>query len=86
MKTKAIDFIIKTIECKADEVGYNIDENTDYRRMCQIVTDFDYEGKVPTYEEKVFCAELLEDLCTMVGLRYDLLLDKAIGEYATPQA
>lgn len=84
MKTKAIDFIIKAIERKADEVGYNIDENADYRRMCQIVTDFDYDGKVPTHEEKVFCAELLKDLCTMVGLRYDLLLYKAIGECTIP--
>lgn len=86
MKTKAIDFIIKTIERKADEVGYNIDENTDYRRMCQIVTDFDYDSKIPTFEEKVFCANILQNLCSFFGLQYDVLLDKAIGECIAPQA
>lgn len=80
MKTKAIDYIIKAIERKADEVGFNIDENANYRRMCQIVTDFDYDGTVPAYKEKVFCAETLQNLCSFLGLQYDVLLDEAIGK------
>lgn len=84
MKTKAIDYIIKNIERKADEVGYDIDNDLNYRKVCQIVTDFDYEGKVPTYEEKRFCAEVLELLSDGLGLRYHALLDeglaKAMGE------
>lgn len=78
MKTKAIDYIIKTIERKADAVGYDIDQDLNYRKMCQIVTDFDYEGKVPTYAEKHFCAEVLELLCDGLGLRYHSLLDEAL--------
>lgn len=80
MKTKAIDYIIKTIERKADAVGFNIDELANYRRMCQIVTDFDYDGKVPTFEEKAFCAETLQNLCSFFGIQYDVLLDEAIGK------
>ena len=86
MKTKAIDYIIKTVERKADEVQFNIDENADYRKVCQIVTDFDYDGKIPTFEEKVFCANTLQNLCSFFGLQYDVLLDKAIGERIAPQA
>lgn len=82
MKTKAIDHIIKTIERKADEIGYDIDNNPDYILMCRIVTDFDYDGIVPTYEEKAFCADTLERLCGGLGLQYHALLDEALKNYA----
>lgn len=78
MKTKVIDYIIKAIERKADEVGYAIDANPDYQRVCEIVTDFDELNKVPTFEEKKFCAETLERLCLGLSLRYDMLLALAI--------
>ena len=78
MMTKAIDYVIKAIERKADEVGYTIDANPDYQRVCEIVTDFDEFGKVPTFEEKKFCAETLEQLCQGLGINYLWLLDTAM--------
>ena len=77
MKLRTIDTIIKTIEIKADEIGYAIDCNPDYCKVCQIVTDFDYDGIVPTFEQKVFCAEALEMLCQGLGINYHALIIKA---------
>ena len=77
MKLRTIDTIIKTIEIKADEVGYAIDRNPDYCQVCQIITDFDYDGIVPTFEQKVFCAETLEMLCKGLGINYHALIIKA---------
>ena len=78
MKTRAIDSILKAIENKAIEVGYDIDRNPDYIKMCQIITDFDYDGIVPTFEQKAFCADTLERLCNGLGLNYTILLFKAL--------
>ena len=82
MKTRAIDRIIRAIERKADEIGYNIDGNPDYILVCRIITDFDYDGIVPTYEQKAFCADTLERLCNGLGLQYCTLLDEALKNYA----
>lgn len=78
MKTKAINYILKQIEIKADTVGYDIDANPDYCKVCQIVTDFEYDGIVPTLEQKQFCAETLDLLCAGLNLNYYGLLDEAL--------
>lgn len=81
MKTKAIDYIIRRIEEKADAIGYDIDNNPDYLLMCRIITDFDYDGIVPTIEQKMFCARTLELLCNGLGLQYYTLLDAGLALY-----
>lgn len=81
MKTKAIDYIIRRIEEKADAIGYDIDSNPDYLLMCRIITDFDYDGIVPTTEQKMFCAHTLELLCNGLGLQYYTLLDAGLALY-----
>lgn len=81
MKTKAIDYIIKAIERKADEVHYEIDQNPDYILMCRIITDFDYDGIAPTAEQKLFCADTLARLCLGLGLNYTSLLDQGLALY-----
>lgn len=81
MKTKAIDYIIKAIERKADKVGYDIDNNSDYLLVCRIITDYDYDGIVPTFEQKKFCADTLELLCDGLGLQYYNLLDEGMKKY-----
>lgn len=78
MKTKAINYILKQIEIKADAIGYDIDANPDYCKVCQIVTDFEYDGIVPTLEQKQFCADTLDLLCAGLSLNYNQLLDEAI--------
>ena len=78
MMIKAIDYMVKAIETKADAVDYKIDECTSYCAMCQIITDFEYEGKEPTFAEKEYCANTLKDLCAYLGLNYAFLLEKAI--------
>lgn len=78
MKTKAINYILKQIEIKADAIGYYIDANPDYCKVCQIVTDFEYDSIVPTLEQKQFCAETLDLLCAGLSLNYYGLLDEAL--------
>lgn len=80
MKLRTIDSIMKAIEIKADEIGYAIDSNPDYCQVCYILTDFDYDGIVPTFEQKVFCAETLERLCKGLGINYHALIIKAWEE------
>ena len=81
MKTKAINHILKQIEIKADAIGYDIDANPDYCKVCQIVTDFEHDGIVPTLEQKQFCADTLDLLCAGLSLNYHKLLDEAIQKY-----
>ena len=78
MKTKAINYILKAIERKADAIEYDIDRNPDYCKVCQIVTDFEYDGTVPTLDQKQFCADTIDRLCTGLSLNYHSLLDEAI--------
>ena len=78
MMIKAIEYMVKAIEIKDDAIDYQIDECTSYRTMCQIITDFEYEGKEPTFAEKEYCANTLKDLCAYLGLNYAFLLEKAI--------
>ena len=78
MMTKAINYILKVIERKADAIGYDIDRNPDYCKVCQIVTDFEYDGTIPTIDQKQFCADTLNLLCAGLSLNYHNLLDEAI--------
>lgn len=78
MKVKAIDAILKAIEIAADDAGWRLDEISVYCEVCQIVTDFDYNGIVPTFEQKQFCAEVLETMCGLLGINYLRLLIEAL--------
>ena len=77
MKLKTIDRVMKAIETKADEVGFAIDQHPDYLLVCRIVTDFDYDKIIPTFEQKLFCAETLEALCMVLGINYHALIIQA---------
>ena len=78
MKVKAIDTILKAIEVAADNADWAIDSNAAYCEVCQIVTDFDYNGIVPTFEQKQFCAEMLEMMCRLLDINYLQLLTEAL--------
>ena len=78
MKVKVIDVILKAIEVAADNAGWKLDENSAYCEVCQIVTDFDYNGIIPTFEQKQFCAEMLEVFCALLGINYLQLLIEAL--------
>lgn len=78
MKVKAIDTILKAIEVAADNAGWRLDKISAYCEVCQIVTDFDYNGIEPTFEQKQFCAETLETMCLLLGINYLQLLIEAL--------
>ena len=78
MKVKAIDAILKAIETAADDANWRLDENSAYCEVCQIVTDFDYLGIIPTFEQKQFCAETLETMCRLLDINYLRLLTEAL--------
>lgn len=79
MNVKAIDYILYTLQQKADLMGYNLDVNVDYNRVCTIVTDFEMSKPI-NFEDKKFCADTLDTLCQAFGLNYLVLLDKALGK------
>ena len=78
MKVKAIDKVLKTIEIRADEQGFEVDKFAPYIKVCIIVTDLDFFGIQPTFEQKKFCAETLELICDGLGLDYHRVLTDAI--------
>ena len=80
MMVRSINYILKQIERKADTIGYDIDANADYCLVCQIITDFEYDGTIPTMEQRQFCADTLKALCAVVGLNYGCLLTEAMSQ------
>lgn len=78
MKVKVIDKVLKTIELRADEQKFALDEFAPYIKVCDIVTDLDFFGIQPTFEQKKFCAETLELMCDGLGLDYHKVLTTAI--------
>ena len=78
MKTTAIDYILRAIETAADARNYPIEEIADYCAVCQILTNFDHDGTLPTPEQKMFIAETLETMCKCFGIDYGALLHRAI--------
>ena len=80
MNTTAIDYILKKLEIAADAMQFDIDGLECYRTLCQIVTDYHYDGIKPTAEQKMFVGETLENLCITLRLNYHILLDEAIAK------
>ena len=78
MKIKAIDYILKVIENHSAEQGFDIDNYEPYLKVCEIVTNFDFNGKEPTYDEKVFCGETIQNLMDMLKLNYMAFLNEAL--------
>lgn len=86
MNTTIIDKMLKMIERRADSVGYDIDNNADYIALCQLVTDITVNDKVPTIEEKLEAAQVLNLFFDALGLDYGktvvCLVDKYYGTNA----
>ena len=80
MNITAIDYILKRIEVAADSIGFVIDNCPTYCESCQIITDYQYEGIVPTYEQRVLIAETLETLCFLLKLDYLALMNEAMAK------
>ena len=74
MKAPIIDTMLKKLETAADAQGILIDENEDYKAMCQIVTDYVYDGTIPTVEQKQYIAETLRAMYNTLGLNYEQTL------------
>lgn len=78
MKAPIIDTMLKKLETAADAQGILIDENEDYKAMCQIVTDYVYDGTIPTVEQKQYIAETLRAMYNTLGLNYEQTLNYLI--------
>jgi hypothetical protein len=81
MNTTIIDKMLKMIECRADSVGYDIDSNADYIALCQLVTDITVNDKVPTIEEKLEAALVLNLFFDALGLNYNKTIICLVDEY-----
>ena len=78
MKAPIIDTMLKKLEIAADAQDFPIDASDPYKKMCQIVTDYVYDGIHPTTEQKQFIAETLRAAYTAQGLDYEQTLTELI--------
>jgi hypothetical protein len=81
MNIAIIDRMIIMIQNSCDKIGYDIDSNTEYVALCQLVTDVQVKEKVPTYEEKRWASEILEMFFDALGLNYGRTLFQLIDEF-----
>lgn len=78
MRAPIVDTMLKKLEIAADAQDFPIDASEPYKAMCQIVTDYVYDGIHPTTEQKQFIAETLRAAYTALGLDYEQTLDELI--------
>ena len=78
MRAPVVDSMLKKLEIAADEQGFPIDDNEDYKAVCKIVTDYVYDGIKPTTNKKLFVAQTLQNLYRGLGLDYYKTLDELI--------
>ena len=70
MKTRLIDKLLKTLEAKADEIGYDIDSDEQYITINALLAKMDVDNYSPTYAEKVETDNSLKTLYKKMGLSY----------------
>ena len=81
MNTAIIDRMIVMVQNSCDKIGYDIDSNTEYVALCQMVTDIQVNEKVPTFEEKKWASEVLEMFFDALGLNYGRTLFQLVDEF-----
>ena len=81
MNTAIIDRMIIMVQDSCDKIGYDIDHNTEYVALCQMVTDIQVNEKVPTFEEKKWAGEVLEMFFDALGLNYGRTLFQLVDEF-----
>lgn len=79
---KLIDDLLVILEKKTESIGFDIDNNPIYIRVCVILTDMDFDEPV-TEEDKLFVRDGLRDvLFPVMGLDYDLVFHNLLNERA----
>lgn len=81
MNTVIIDRMIVMVQNSCDKIGYDIDSNTEYVALCQLVTDVQVNEKIPTFEEKKWASEVLEMFFDALGLNYGRTLFQLVDEF-----
>jgi hypothetical protein len=81
MNTVIIDRMIVIVQNSCDKIGYDIDSNTEYVALCQLVTDVQVNEKIPTFEEKKWASEVLEMFFDALGLNYGRTLFQLVDEF-----
>ena len=81
MNTAIIDRMIVMVQNSCDEIGYDIDSNTEYIALCQMVTDIQVNEKIPTFEEKQWAGETLEMFFGALGMNYGKILFQLVDEF-----
>ena len=76
---KTIDILLKALEKRADELHIDIDNREDYRKICVLVTAFEF-GDPITYDDKLYIRDTLRDvLFPLVRLDYRAMFISLIG-------
>lgn len=70
MKHRIIDTLLKTLETKADEIGYDIDSDDRYIAINALLAQMDVDNYSPTYAEKTETDANLKALYQQMDLSY----------------
>ena len=81
MNTMIIDRMIVMVQNGCDKIGYDIDSNTEYIALCQMITDIQVNEKIPTFEEKKWAGEVLEMFFDALGMSYGRTLFQLVDEF-----
>ena len=79
MQVRPIDKMLRIIEQVADSRGETIEDRSEYKGICKILTDFDM-GEKPNSDDKLWAAENLRMLFASYGLSYDYYMHKCVWE------
>ena len=77
MNINAINFILRTCERVAD---FDLDTLSDYVKVCEIIAGIEFRHMVPTYEQRAFVGDTLENLCTGLGLDWHTMATIALQQ------
>lgn len=74
IKYELIHKILRQIEKKADEIGYDIDNCTMYKEAHQLLANVEFDGYKPTTAERKQLRADLATMCEGVNLSYWVIL------------
>ena len=84
MKHRIIDTLLKTLETKADEIGYDIDSDDRYIAINALLAQMDVDSYSPTYAEKAETDANLKALYQQMGLSYAHIFKATAIQYFAP--
>ena len=74
IKYELIHKILRQIEKKADEIGYDIDNCVMYKDVHQLLANVEFDGYKPTTAERKQLGADLATMCEGLGISYTAII------------